>query len=486
MLRAILITCLVFASFTSQASACWWLFFKTSDPFQEWILQSRPFAREKRHLELTDPALPIAIIGAGPRGLAAMKALRDVGIPFRGFESHSEVGGLWNPSNPNSVAYDSLTANSSTATTYLDTRMSKEGGDYPSAERALHYLKEFERRHHLSTQIEFNTAVESAEKRGNHWVVAYKDAAGERKELAVRAVITGHGGHTRESAKYPQDLWDQAEAGGLSVRHSSTYKNAEEYRGKRVVILGAGNSGTELATEISKVAKRTILSVRSTPWIAPLYALGRPADEVATENTPIPHWLQMWLFNLIQRRAVGHPTSLGFPAPDHRLLDRLPLSDRGISAAILAGHVQVRSNVRAIAGNTVRFEDISQANEEIDAIVFATGYERIYPFLERKHWPVRPPSLRLFSHDEPGLVFMSEVSVPQGGWPIFMAQAEAIAAYFEAEERLSYNMSWYNERLRDGVDPSFKGHIFSHADDYHVDPKVYAAFLKKYAAWITQ
>jgi cation diffusion facilitator CzcD-associated flavoprotein CzcO len=408
-------------------------------------------------------------------------------VAFQGAEFHSQVGGIWNQSNPLSSVYDGMVTNTSRQTTHLGPPMPADWTDYPHSSQACSYLADFADRQQLSPHIRCSTRYVGAAKsaRGT-WIVTLQQGDAPPVAEEFRAVVFATGVHHRQRRTVPQDLWNEAQAAGLDVRHSSHYRGADEFAGKRVLIVGIGNSGSDIADIVSRVAERTVLSVRSTPWIVPGMVFGRPSDQLADDTTSwLPHWIQLLSFHFIQRLYVGHPSKLGLPAPTYQLLEKLAVTDRGIIKAVREGRVILRSNVTSLAGSVATFVRASDAPEPIDSVILATGYHREYPLLEA------PPgghlsdalSFLVFHRTEPGLAYMAETIGTRGCWPIFAEQGRAVAAYFAAEQRGSRNVAEFNRR-RGLPSPDFKGKYFRKSDGFHVEYGRYTRALRALGAWL--
>jgi len=425
---------------------------------------------------LTSPKLPVLVMGAGPAGLAALRALQDRGIAAIGVERHSGVGGMWDTQNPGSPAYASLTTLGSLASQHLGDPWPEGTPNFVSHGQALEYLRAFAERHALIRQIRFQTEVLSVDKSPQEtWLVQSRGPAGEVQTQEYRAVIVATGRHHRSHAHVPEDLRQALESIGRPFIHSADYRTPEPYRGKRVLIIGLGNSAADIATEISAVTASTVVSVRSSPWIVPLTVLGKPAEEIGNAGPDwVPHALEIAVFNLIRRATVAHPTTLGLPAPDHELLQKLPIADRGFVRAVKSGHIVLKTNVAPDAS--------------FDAIILATGYRQAFPFLGDRFGNVADPDspipFLIFHPREPGLCFMNEVVVPQSTWSIFPTQADALAAYFQAETDRPERARDFNRR-RAIPNPNFKGSLFSRENGLHVKPSDYVIPLGDLTAWFS-
>jgi hypothetical protein len=441
-------------------------------------------------LPKTDSQLPVLVIGAGPAGLAAMTALRQAGIEFEGVEFHSRVGGIWDQSNPLSSVYDSLLTNTSRYTTHLGPPMPAEWADYPNHRQAHGYLERVAEGAGILPRVRFLTSFEGARKSERQTWIAALRSVGEHKSDAreYRAIIIATGLHNKKNRIFPEPLRSQAVASGLDVIHSSDYRHPGRYVGKRVLIVGLGVSGTDIANEVSRVAARTLLSFRSAPWIVPANVFGRPGDLAAVGPTSwLPFWLQRESFRVIRAMTIGSPQSVGLPVPSHRLLDRFAVTDRGIVQALKSNRVLLRPTVGSIDGGAAHFEDDHQP-EPIDAVLFATGYTRAYPMLE----DIAPPETSLsevlpflaFHPYDPSLAFMAETITPTGCWPVFLEQGRALAAFFSAEARDSRPAREFNAR-RLNPSPDFKGKWYCKADGFHVEVRTYTRALRKLTAWLS-
>ena len=243
--------------------------------FDAWLRQPA----SPRPLPKTDSQLPVLVVGAGPAGMAAMIALQQAGVDFEGIEYHSQVGGIWDQSNPLSSVYDSLTTNTSRYTTHLGTAMPREWPDYPNHSQARGYLQRCAEESGILPHIRFLTSFEGAVKSDRQtWTAALRSVGEHKSETReYRAIIFATGLHNKKNRVFPEPLRTQAVAGGLDVMHSSDYRNPARFADKRVLVVGLGVSGTDIANEVSRVAARTLL-------VIPIGAVDRAAECVWTSG----------------------------------------------------------------------------------------------------------------------------------------------------------------------------------------------------------
>jgi thioredoxin reductase len=458
--------------------------------FQQWLAQGD--LPSKAAIGPTDARLSILVVGAGPAGLAGMSALARRGIEFTGVESHARVGGIWDASNPASSIYEGMRTVTSRYTTHLGPAMSEEWPDYVPHEQAREYLTHFALDEGLTSRIRFGTTFEGAVKSPQGtWTVKLGQASdGRRYEEDFRAILFATGAHNRGTCAFPAALRDQAISAGIRVIHSAEYENPNGFAGKRVLIVGIGNSGSDIAVKISSAAARTLVAVRTNPWINPQTVFGVPCDKL-TADTPawLPNWYKVGSFHVLRWLIVGGFRRLGLSMPKHGLNDRLPIGDRGIVDAIRRGRVVVRSSVTGFQDGLVRFEDPSHPAEAIDAVIFATGYTRRYPLLSESGASVDDVadalSFFIFHRSEPGLAYLAETVGFRGCWPVFVEQARTIASYFAAEQQGTPNVGRFNAR-RTLPSPDFKGALFHGADRFHVDYDVYERALRELSAWLAE
>jgi dimethylaniline monooxygenase (N-oxide forming) len=379
------------------------------------------------------------VIGAGPAGLTAAKALADRRVPFDCFERSGRVGGLWAYGNPEgtATAYRSLRINTSKARTELDDfPMPADYPDFPDHEQIVRYLESYAERFGLMDRISLGTEVTQARTNPDGvWELTLD--GGERRHYDALVVATGHHWDPRWPDPRPSGRFEGTEL------HSRDYDSPEPFAGQRVVVVGLGNSAMDIAVDLAPVAARTFLSARRGNHILPRRLGSRPLDQY--ELIP-PRWLPTAVRSRVSglllmralRREARRPQDYGLPAPAHKLHQAHPTVSQEIFDAIGSGRVVPRAGVAALDGNAVRFDD--GALEEADAIVYCTGYRVSFPFFDpelisapRNELPLY---LRIFDPDHPGALFAGLVQPIGPTIRVVEEQARLIAAHLSGAHAL--------------------------------------------------
>ncbi|MGW6376378.1 flavin-containing monooxygenase [Rhodococcus sp. NPDC055112] len=370
-----------------------------------------------------------ALIGAGPSGLAGARNLARLGIEFDGFEAHSEVGGLWNIDNPRSTVYESAhLISSKTTTEFTEFPMAGSVPDYPSHRELREYFLSYARHFDLHRHFRFGTTVRQVEPDGDGWLVT-SESDGASTTARYRGVIIANG--TLSEPNMPR--FQGTFAGELL--HTSRYKDPRIFTGKRVLIIGAGNSGCDIAVDAVHHADSVDLSVRRGYYFVPKYLFGRPADTVG-RGKPLPPWIKQRLDSRLLKLFTGDPVRFGFPRPEYRIYESHPVMNSLILHHIGHGDVSVRPDIARFDGDTVHFADGTRG--DYDLVMCATGYRLNYPFIDRQHlnWTSGAPSLYLniASPSHRNLFVLGMVEASGIGWQGRHEQAELVAKLIRAQE----------------------------------------------------
>jgi cation diffusion facilitator CzcD-associated flavoprotein CzcO len=382
------------------------------------------------------------VIGAGSSGIAAAQVLQARGIDFDCFEKGSSVGGNWRYENDNgmSSAYRSLHINTSRRVmAFKSLPMPESYPDYPDHFQMAAYFDEVVDRYRLRDRIRFKTEVVSVEpvEGTGEWDVTVEGPEG-READRYGAVLIANGHHW--DARWPEPAFPGSEDFEGEQIHAHEYREPEVLTGKRVLVLGIGNSAVDIAVESSRIAEKTFLATRRGAWVLPKYLNGKPIDEIANSVTglaPIPVMRAVMQRSL--KVAVGDPTDYGLPKPDHRLLEAHPTVSSEFLPRLGHGDITPKPNIdRFTGGRTVRFVDGTEV--EIDLVVYCTGYKITFPFFAPEVLSAPDNKLPLFrrvvSVERPGLYFIGFIQPLGPIMPIAEAQAEWIADLVSGRARL--------------------------------------------------
>lgn len=369
----------------------------------------------------------VAVIGAGAAGLAATKALVDVGLDVVTHEKGDRPGGLWDRDNASglSSAYVSLHTNTSKGRTELaDFPMPADWPDYPSADRVAGYLADYARHFGLLPRIRFASTVTAVERQDRGWQVTTEDGSTESYDAVV--VANGHNWDPR----WPEPAYPGTFAG--TQLHAHHYRTPDVFEGRRVLVVGMGNSAMDIAVDASYVARGPVLlSARHGVHIVPKYLFGRPADATGGVISVLPWRIRQRLAETLLRVAVGRPESYGLPAPSGGLFQNHPTISDTILHRVTHGEVEPRPGIERFEGDEVVFTD--GRRDAVDVIVWATGYRVTIPFLDERWLGPDPEQLglykRVFHLDDPSLAFVGLMQSTGAAPPVVEAQAKLVAAH---------------------------------------------------------
>ncbi|MGO2745232.1 flavin-containing monooxygenase [Microbacterium sp.] len=369
-----------------------------------------------------------AVIGAGPSGLSAARALQKQGIEVDGYEASHDVGGLWDITNPRSSMYESAHLISSRTTTeFAEFPMDSEV-DYPSHTVLQDYFRSYADHFELRGLFRFDTMVTRLEPRDGGWDLTSSGPDGEETRWYA-GVVLANGTLAEPSIPRFDGEFDG------EIMHTHFYKSAAQLDGKRVLIIGAGNSGCDIAVDAVHHAASVDMSVRRGYYFVPRYLFGRPSDTL-NQGRPLPRRIKQALDSRVLKAFTGDPVRFGFPKPDYRIYESHPIVNTMVLNHLGQGDLRVRADIDRFDGQTVHFRDGTSG--DYDLVLLATGYSLGYPFVDREHLSWRSASPRLFLNIFPamfnGLYVMGMVEASGLGWQGRYEQAELLASYLAAVE----------------------------------------------------
>ncbi|GAA1792734.1 NAD(P)-binding domain-containing protein [Planosporangium flavigriseum] len=376
----------------------------------------------------------VCVIGAGGSGLTVIKNLREAGFSVDCYERETSVGGAWNWRHDRSPVYASTHLISSKPfTQFPDFPMPDDWPDYPHHSQMLTYFERYADHFGLREHVWFGTEVARVEplRDGRRWDVTVRGSrGGQERTLRYAAVVVANGHNW--SPRYP-------EIEGLDdfrgqVLHASAYSDAAQLRGRKVLVIGGGNTGCDLAVEAAQQATRCWHSTRRGYWYAPKYVLGRPADQAndLLRWLRLPLALRRWLFTRLLRLTVGDFSRLGLREPDHKPYESHPVVNSQLMYYIGHGVITPVPDVARFTRGGVEFADGTSADP--DLVVLATGYQPVFEFASPELLGIdadgRPRlRLQLFSRTHPTLAVVGLVQPGSGMFSIAHWQAVTVARW---------------------------------------------------------
>ena len=393
--------------------------------------------------------LPYCVIGAGPSGLTTLANLQAAGVDVVGLEREDDVGGNWYFGRPESSVYRSAHLISSRRLTqFRDFPMPDTYPAYPHHTQVLAYLRDFASHFELRNRIEFGkTVVAVTPNDDDSWQVQVEGEPSARKFAGI-IVANGHHWSPRMPSLPGRFAGE--------VIHSHEYKSPEVFADKRVLVVGSGNSGCDIAVQAALHADAASLVMRRGYHVLPKFFAGRPIDETGIwmQKWGFPLWSRRLVARLAMRTAVGPHFRTGLPQPDHRLFETHPIINSQLAYCLGHGQLSIRPAIKTCEGEKVYFADDTLA--EYDLIVCATGYDVRFPFLDESLLNAQAgesgglPELFLHAfHPQRDNLHVIGMIQPNGGlWPLAELQAKLAAAFIAANQKGSPVADWFRELKR--------------------------------------
>lgn len=304
------------------------------------------------------------IIGAGFVGLGIAQALKKAGIAYDQVDASDAIGGNWY----HGVYETAHIISSRRVTEFPYFPMPSDYPLFPGAKQILAYLHAFADHFDLRSHIELNCRVEQVIPCQNSlWQVQFQN----QSSRIYRGIIICNGHHwCKNLPKFSGDFQG-------NIIHTKDYQHPEQLRGKRVLVIGGGNSACDVAAEAARVAQTAVLSLRESVWFIPKSFAGVPVTDLI--RGWMPQWLQRYLVYTIIRLSFGKHQQYGLPRPNYPVFAKHPTLNDEVPYYIRQGRLSVKPQVAHLQGEEVEFSDGSRA--PFDLIVCGTGYRLAYPFL---------------------------------------------------------------------------------------------------------
>ncbi|MGB8854250.1 MAG: NAD(P)-binding domain-containing protein [Pirellulales bacterium] len=397
--------------------------------------------------------LPWCVIGTGPSGLAALKQLRVAGITAEALEREPAIGGNWRFGSGTSRVFASTRLISSRRLTELtDFPMPRDWPSYPDHRQCLTYLEGYAEHFGLMPHIHCGTTVESIEPLGppgSGWELTI--ASQPARRFAGVVVASGHN-HVPRWPEIPGRFIG-------TLLHAADYKSPTvpvALAGRRVLVIGGGNSGCDIAVECSRHAAATTHSTRRGYYVVPREIFGRPAD--LRNERLLKMSAPLWLRRLVSLRAIdrtiGLPWRHGLPRPDHKLWETHPIINSEILTQIAAGAITPAGDVNAFDGDGAVFADGTRRT--FDIVICATGYHATLPFIDARLLGAATADglpdlfLNAIPRHRDDIAVVGLIQPDSGQWGLTDLQSRLVAQMAVAARRSPRAAAWlYAQRQRD-------------------------------------
>jgi cation diffusion facilitator CzcD-associated flavoprotein CzcO len=369
------------------------------------------------------------IVGGGPAGLSSAGALRAAGFESVVLERDDRIGGSW------LRRYERLHLH--TVRRFSGLAHFPIPSSYPkyvSKDQYAEYLREYASHFKLDVRLGCDVRAIRLDPAADFARPSFIVETSEGTRRAARVVVaTGMYRHPASPAFPGLETY-----GGIVV-HSSRYKTGRDFAGKRVLVVGIGNTGAELVVDLAEQgAALAAISVRTPPPVVPRDVLGRPVQISGMLLSHLPPRLADTISRTVARTAIGDLSRYGLGAPQWLPFSskRVPVIDVGFVAALKDGRVVVRPNISRFTPNTVVFADGRE--ESFDVVIFATGYSTgldelvdIPGVLNERAYPLVPSGA---ATSQPGLYFMGFLRSNRGHLFETNLDSRRLAAAIAGEE----------------------------------------------------
>ncbi|XP_044532471.1 dimethylaniline monooxygenase [N-oxide-forming] 2-like [Gracilinanus agilis] len=389
----------------------------------------------------------VAVIGAGVSGLISLKCCLDEGLQPTCFERTEDIGGLWRfkekVEEGRASIYESVITNTcKEMSCFSDFPMPDDFPNFLPNSKLLEYFRIFAQKFDLLKYIQFQTTVLNVNKHNDFsstgkWdVITEKNGKEESTTFDAVMVCSGH----HIVSHMPLTSFPGIERFKGQYFHSRQYKNPNGFEKKRILVIGSGNSASDIAVELCKKAEQVFMSSRHGSWVmSRISDNGYPWDMVfhtrfntMLRNT-LPPKIVKWMMETQMNRWFNHE-NYGL-VPENKYLMKEPVLNDDLPSRILYGAIKVKSNVKELTETSAIFEDGSV--EDIDMIVFATGYQISFPFLDESIVKVEHNQVKLYKYifppdlEKPTLAFIGLIQPLGSIFPTSELQARWVTRVFK-------------------------------------------------------
>ncbi len=373
------------------------------------------------------------VIGAGASGLVTAKNLLSAGITFDWFERESDIGGNWNVGTQHSsVHHSTRMISSKRLTEFRDFPMAKELPHYPTHAQALSYLRSYAEHFQLLPHLTLQREVTSLRREGEGWSVHWKAGAPPHYYRHV-IIAAGHHWHPR---------WPTLDGrfDGQLI-HARDYRSPEVLKGRRVLIIGGGNSGCDLAVEAARYARQSLISWRRGYHVFPKYLWGAPLDRCGAvlANLRLPERIRYWITAVCLRAAIGSPEKYGLPRPSQRVFQTHPIVNSRLLRCLEQREIRMIGGIASLRDQGV----VTTEGEhwDVDLIICATGFKVHLPFIEQspqqdlEQQLAKDLALHVFDVGRPGMYHIGLIQPNGGIWPLAELQSQLVTLWIQCQTR---------------------------------------------------
>uniref|UniRef100_A0A8C8S6S5 Flavin-containing monooxygenase n=1 Tax=Pelusios castaneus TaxID=367368 RepID=A0A8C8S6S5_9SAUR len=390
----------------------------------------------------------VAVIGAGVSGLSSIKCCLEEGLQPTCFEKSDDIGGLWRfteqVEDGRPSLYKSVVSNTcKEMSAFTDFPYPEDFPAFLSHSQVLEYLRMYAKHFDLLKHIQFKTTVISVRKcpdfsTTGQWTIV-TESNGKQESSVFDAVMICIGYLSDPSL--PLESFPGIEKFQGQYFHSRYYKHPDAFEGKKVLVVGMGNSGVDIAIEASRVAKKVMISTGQGAWvISRVFDSGYPWDmvfltrfmNIVRNSLPAP--ITTWLVAHRMNQWFNH-ANYGL-VPQNRIVIREPILNDELPGCIITGKISVKPSLKEIKENSVVFQN-SPTEEPIDIIVFATGYKFSFPFLEESVVKVENKQASLYKYifpphlEKPTLAVIGLIKPFGAVMPVVEIQARWVTRVFK-------------------------------------------------------